>query len=80
VVAAGLPFTPVAHALEHEVTELLHSSPVLAGGLMFAHFAVSVLVIRFLFVSVLSTQRFRRRFPVKPTVPETKRKDVTAGK
>ena len=62
VVIAGAPFTPLSHALEEAIVELLHSAPWAAGGLMAAHFAVSVMVVRFLFVSVLTSQRFRRVF------------------
>ena len=58
VVIAGLPFTPLSHALEETLLELLHTNPWLAGGIMMTHFAVSVITIRMIFVSVLSSSRF----------------------
>ena len=58
VVLAGLPFTPVSHALEEHLMHLLHTQPWLAGSLMAGHFAFSVLTIRFLLLNVLNVRRF----------------------
>lgn len=69
VVVAGAPFTPLAHGLDEAIVHLLHSSPWAAAGLMLSHFAVSVMTVRFIFVSVLTSQRFRRTFPQQLQVP-----------
>lgn len=69
VVLAGLPYTPVAHGLEEAILELLPTQPALAGGLMAAHFVVSVLLVRTLLVSVLTQRRFRP--PTPPVTPSS---------
>ena len=58
IVIAGAPFTPFSYGLEEVLVELLHDAPLLAGALMVAHFTLSVFVIRYLFVGVLSSRRF----------------------
>lgn len=60
VTLAGAPYTPFSHALDGLVTELLHTHPLLAGSLMTAHFASSVVIIRFLLMNVLHSPRFHR--------------------
>lgn len=66
VVLAGLPFTPVSHYFEELVSNLLQSHPWTAVGLMFGHFVVSVLLIRFLFMKVLRVNRFSGTKPPQP--------------
>ena len=65
VVVAGMPFTPFSDYLEHSLMELIPTQPVLAGAIMVAHFGVSVGLIRFLLMNVLSAQRFRKPFQKK---------------
>lgn len=72
VVVAGAPFTPLAHGLDEAIVHLLHTAPLAAAGLMVSHFAVSVMTIRFIFVSVLTSQRFRRTFPLQLQSPTRK--------
>jgi len=58
VILAGAPFTPLSHFLEEELMELLKTHPVLAFSLTVAHFSVSVVLIRFLFLNILDARRF----------------------
>lgn len=58
---AGAPFTPFSHWLEEWLTELLPTHPYLAGLVMVGHFAVSVILVRFLFLNVLDTKRFMKQ-------------------
>jgi len=58
VVLAGAPFTPFSHYLEEKLIELLHADPETAVYAMVLHFAISVILIRFLFLNVLNTHRF----------------------
>jgi hypothetical protein len=58
VVLAGAPFTPVSHYLDELLMELLPTHPLVAGMIMLGHFALSVVLIRFLLVDVLHTRRF----------------------
>ena len=62
VVVAGVPFTPFSSWLDHLLIEWLPTHPLLATSLMLSHFALSVVLIRFLLVTVLSSRRFRRSF------------------
>jgi uncharacterized protein YbcC (UPF0753/DUF2309 family) len=59
VTLAGAPFTPVAEGLDAVLMSLLHTNPVLAGALMVGHFGLSAMLVRFLFVNVLSKNRFK---------------------
>ncbi len=65
VVLAGAPFTPVSDGIEELVMELLPSQPALAVGIMAGHCAVSVVLIRFLLVNVLTSRRFHKHPAVK---------------
>ena len=58
VLLAGLPFTPLADSIEHLIAELLTTEPALAAALMLACFSVSVVLIRVVFVKILSARRF----------------------
>jgi len=58
VVAAGFPFTPVSYLLDEAIMELLPHNPVAAFSIMGTHFAVSVCIIRYLFLNVLNNRRF----------------------
>lgn len=60
VVLAGLPFTPLAHAKEELLIHLLNAAPELAVMAECAMLVVSVMLIRFLFVNVLSSRRFHK--------------------
>jgi uncharacterized protein len=51
---AGLPFTPLSHAVEEYLLYLLPVHPAAASAIMLGHAAVSILTMRFLLVSVLS--------------------------
>jgi hypothetical protein len=57
---AGAPFTPLAHGLEHFVSELLPTHPVAATGVMVAHLVLSVVIVRFLLSRVLGAHNLRR--------------------
>jgi hypothetical protein len=67
VVLAGAPLTPLSNYLDDTLVELLHSRPLLAAGVMLAHFTLSVVLVRFLFVKVLTAKRFFKQhaFPKK---------------
>jgi len=66
VVLAGLPFTPLSNYKEHLLMEMLPENPYLASAIIAGHFVMSVVLIRYLFLSVLSTRRFRAlRYPKK---------------
>eukprot|EP01102_Stenamoeba_stenopodia_P000183 TRINITY_DN10145_c0_g1_i1.p1 TRINITY_DN10145_c0_g1~~TRINITY_DN10145_c0_g1_i1.p1 ORF type:complete len:296 (+),score=58.39 TRINITY_DN10145_c0_g1_i1:488-1375(+) len=58
VVLAGAPFTPLSHWLEEKLIHLLQTDPENAFYLMLFHFAISVILIRFLFLNVLDARRF----------------------
>jgi len=58
ITVAGAPYTPVSHYLEEWLLDELVDNPILAGTVMCAHFGISVLLVRFLFLKVLSTRRF----------------------
>lgn len=58
LVIAGLPFTGLTEMYEHHLMEMLLEKPWDALAVMIVHFTLSVLVIRFLFVLVLSSRRF----------------------
>lgn len=67
VVLAGAPFTPVSHYLEELLMQLLPTQPLLAGLIMFGHFGLSVVLIRFLFLKVLDGRRSQKKAtPSKP--------------
>lgn len=72
VVLAGAPFTPLSHYTEEMLMEMLQTQPYLAGAFMAGYFAFSVVLIRFLFVKVLSIQRFRRQLPKTDGLPPPK--------
>jgi len=65
VAIAGAPFTPLSHALEELLMELLPNHPVLALAIMAGHFAVAVMLVRLLLVKVLHPRRFFQPKPVK---------------
>jgi NADH:ubiquinone oxidoreductase subunit 5 (subunit L)/multisubunit Na+/H+ antiporter MnhA subunit len=58
VVLAGAPFTGLTEMFDHWLMDLLLEHPIAAVGAMAVHFTMSVLIIRFLFVIVLSSRRF----------------------
>lgn len=60
VVLAGFPFTPFNKFTEHILTELVVDHPVLAGLAMAGYYAACVIIIRFLFMNVLSMKRFKK--------------------
>ena len=59
VTVAGIPFTPVADALDESLIHLLPTDPTLAGAIMVSHYCLSIATIRFLFLGVLDDRRFR---------------------
>jgi len=61
VILAGAPFTPISHFMEKWLEELLPTHPFSAGMIMLAHFALSVVLIRFLLLNVLHTRRFHKK-------------------
>lgn len=61
VTLAGAPFTPLSHYLEEFLMELLPTQPYIAGGIIVAHFGLSVILMRFLFLNVLNARRFHRK-------------------
>ena len=61
VTLAGAPFTPVSHYVEEQLMHLLPTQPYLATALMVGHLAVSVALIRFLLVDVLTARRFMKK-------------------
>ena len=63
VTLAGAPFTPLSYYFEHDIMEMLQMRPVLASLLLAGHFAFSVMTIRFVFVNVLRSSRFKRPGP-----------------
>jgi uncharacterized protein YbcC (UPF0753/DUF2309 family) len=60
IVLAGAPFTPVSHYMDAWLTELLPTHPVFAGLVMFGHFVISVVLIRFVLLNVLHQRRFNK--------------------
>eukprot|EP01094_Clydonella_sp_ATCC50884_P027385 TRINITY_DN7846_c0_g1_i1.p1 TRINITY_DN7846_c0_g1~~TRINITY_DN7846_c0_g1_i1.p1 ORF type:complete len:759 (-),score=243.39 TRINITY_DN7846_c0_g1_i1:257-2503(-) len=56
-VLAGAP-SPLAHWCETSLMDLIHTHPLLAGAAMAGHFAVSVVLMRFLLLNVLNSRRF----------------------
>lgn len=73
VVLAGLPFTPLAHAKEELLIHLLNTAPAVAMLVECLLLAASVILIRFLFVNVLSARRFHKH--TTAAVPANKGKD-----
>ena len=69
VVLAGLPFTPVSHAMEELLMELLPVHPGVAAELMLAHYTLSVLIVRFLLVNVITTHDHKPS-ALPPTKPK----------
>ena len=61
VVLAGAPFTPLSHYMENLLMDLLQTQPALAGLIMVVHFGISVMLIRYLLVSVLHRRRFHTK-------------------
>ena len=66
IILAGAPFTPVSHYMEELLMELLPTQPVLAGLIMFGHFAASVILFRFVLLNVLHHRRFKQPFAPLP--------------
>ena len=61
IVLAGAPLTPFSHALDEWIVSLIEQNYGWAAfGIMAAHFGVSVLLIRFLLLNVLSARRFKK--------------------
>jgi hypothetical protein len=60
VFIAGAPFTPLSHWLEHKLMHYAEEDIVMFCALAFGHFVISVLLVRYLFVRVLSAHRFHR--------------------
>lgn len=57
---AGLPYTPLSDYREHLLIDLLQTHPAIAASLMTLHFGVSVLLMRFLFLNILTSRRFKQ--------------------
>ncbi len=60
VALAGAPFTPLTHYMDDVLMKMLPEQPHVAVALMAGHFAVSVVLVRFLLVNILSSSRFVR--------------------
>lgn len=56
-VLAGAPYTPLSHTLESVVSKLLITDPFIGVALMLGHGAISVMLIRFLFVKIISERQ-----------------------
>jgi len=69
IVLAGAPFTPVSHYMDKWLMELLPTHPLFAGTIMFGHFVVSVVLIRFLLLNVPHTRWFHKK-PNKSVQPK----------
>ena len=59
VIVAGIPFTPVANGLDEILVHTLPTDPAFAVGVMMSHYCLSVLTMRFLFISGLNDKRYR---------------------
>jgi len=78
VVLSGAPFTPLSHWMEHELMDLLVSSPWTALLCMLLQLGVAVVAIRMLLVNVLTRHRFTR-FHVARKTNNTKTTSITAS-
>jgi len=67
VTIAGFPGTPVADTLDEVLVGLLPTDPALAAGVIASHYVVSVLTMRFLFLSVLNSNRYHMTFTEQKT-------------
>lgn len=61
VVLAGAPFTPFSHYLDELLIEMLPTHPFVSSAIMFGHVVFSVVLMRFVFVHVLYSGRFKIR-------------------
>jgi len=74
VVLSGMPFTPVNHAQEHLIMDLLHTNPYIAGAFMGAYMITATMLVRTVFTRVLDFSRFRHEEPeAVPAEPEAAR-------
>lgn len=65
IILAGVPFTPLSSFKEHVLERLLLDHPFAATVIKVIDFAVCVVLIRLVFVKVLSSGRFRKPYHLK---------------